>query len=45
VTTPNSTTRLDSLVITAVVPEPSTYAALLGVASLLAAGCRRRSRK
>lgn len=42
VTTTSGTTRLDSLVITSTIPEPSAYAVLLGAATLLAAGCRRK---
>lgn len=45
VTTTSGTTRLDSLVVTAAVPEPSSYAVLLGAVTLLAAGYgRKRSR-
>ncbi len=42
VTTTSGTTRLDSLVVTAAVPEPSAYAALFGAVALCAVGCRRK---
>lgn len=34
--------RLDSLVITGTIPEPSTYAVLLGAGALFVVGCRRK---
>jgi len=42
VTTTSGTTRLDSLVVTGTIPEPSTYAVLLGAGALFVVGCRRK---
>lgn len=42
VTTTSGTTRLDSLVVTSTIPEPSTYAVLLGAGALFVVGCRRK---